>query len=204
MGMDPAGDLAPGTSTLRPGEFMPVLVDCTTVLIRNATVEARYSGGVAAFERKAPNSTFCTDGLICRLSFMHPADQMAYVDHLSRLGFQPPTQAGSPEIAVIHATHGFQFPCSWLQAAEAELDGGQRVVVAWLLGTDASTIVAPPGWEPHSGCFELSDKQLEEDYEFVELKDGVETRRHRVTGELIYQGRPTGLPRKRWWEFWKS
>ena len=180
---------------------MPVPVEDTTVLTRHATVEARYPGGVAGFGRECP-PTFCTDGLVCRVSFMHPDDAKAFVGLLSGFGFLPPTPEGSPEVAVIDGTYGFQFPCSWLEAAEVELEDGHRVISAWLLGTDPSRLVGPHGWRP-SASFILTNEQLERDYEFVTRKNGVETRRHKVTGQLIYQGRPR-IRRKRWWEFWKA
>lgn len=181
---------------------MPVVVECTTLLIRNATVEARYPDGLAGFERQCPNSTFCTDGLICRVSFMHSDDALSYLDLLVGQGFLPSTPAASPEIALIRVGYGFLFPCSWLQVALAEVGSGQTAVIAWLLGTSASQAVAPPGWSLGQ-TFDLTMSELERDYEFVKVENGVETRRHRVTGQLIYQGRPSLPGRKRWWEFWK-
>jgi hypothetical protein len=177
---------------------MPVLVDCATVVVRNATVEARFPDGVAGFERRCPNSTFCTDGLLCRVSFMHLVDAAAFIDYLGSLGFVPPS-----EIALIQMPLGPLLPCAWLHVAEADLEGGAHSVMAWLVGTDSSRFVAPPGWEPGAHSFDLTQEDLKRDYELVSIENGVETRRHRTTGQLIYQGRPR-IPRgKRWWQFWK-
>jgi hypothetical protein len=165
-------------------------------------VESRLAGGMAEFEQNCPNSTFCTDGVICRVGFMDVQDAIAYAASLENLGFLASDESGSPEIAVFQETTGFVFPCSWLQIAQAELDGGHHAMAAWLLGTNVPQFVAPPGWRPGSS-FTLTREEIERDYEYVGIKDGVESRRHRVTGEMVYQGRPR-LPRsKRWWEFWK-
>jgi hypothetical protein len=181
---------------------MPVVADCTSVLIRNATIEERYPGGVREFENNSPNRTFCTDGLVSRVAFMDPKDAEAFIDLLTGMGFVAPSELDSLEIAVFEKDVGFYFPCSWLHVAMAELGEGVEAPMAWLRGTDASTFIAPPGWQPGM-TFNMSREDVERDYELVGEEDGVETRRHRTTGELIYQGRPRVPRRKRWWEFWR-
>ena len=173
---------------------MPVVVEGASILIRNATLESAYPDGVAGYERDCPNSTFCTDGQISRIGFMDPKDANAYLTRLTEQGLEP------DDIAVFQQDVGFATPCSWLHVAVADLPDGNEALMAWLRGTDSHTFVAPPGWSPGT-IRTLTRDELERDYELVSVKKGVETRRHRVTGELIYQGR-TKAP-KRWWEFWK-
>ncbi len=181
---------------------MPVPAECTSVFLRNATVESRLPGGMTEFARNCPNATLCTDGVICSVRFMDPRDALAYLSNLEGLGFLPSTGAGSPEVAIFQEPMGFLFPCSWLQVAPLELDGGQHAMAAWLRGTDPSQLVAPPGWHPNAS-FILTREEVERDYVLVGIERGVEARRHRETGQMIYQGRPRIPRRKRWWEFWK-
>ena len=64
---------------------MGVLIEGVNVLIRNATVEQRFPGGMQEYERHCPNVTFCTDGQICRVGFMTEADAVSYIDYLHGL-----------------------------------------------------------------------------------------------------------------------
>ena len=163
---------------------MGVIAEAISVVIRVATIEARLPGGLAEYERLCPNNTFCHDESICRVGFMRPSDAREYVNHLISLGFEGPQKQRSTELAVVDQASGFLMPCDWLQ-----LDRREGVTIAWLKGTELAHFVAPPGWTP-GPMTKVSLAEIEKEYEHVDTKDGVETYRHRKTGELKYVGRP--------------
>jgi len=168
---------------------MGVLIEGENVLIRNATVEQRYPGGMQEYEQRCPNATFCTDGQICRVGFMATADAISYIDDLESLGFARPTPEGSPEVAWINQVSGFVMPCDWLDLDRIDLGGGAPTAVAWVRGTALSQLVAPPDWKPGS-VQRISFQRLKDEYDMIEVRDGVETYRHRETGVMQYIGRP--------------
>src|SRR5947209_6051739 len=53
---------------------MAVSAIAISVVVRNATIEAHFPGGMLAFARSCPNQTFCTDGTISRVGFMVQQD----------------------------------------------------------------------------------------------------------------------------------
>lgn len=170
-----------------------MLIEGENVLIRNATVDQRFPGGLQEYARCCPNSTFCTDGLICRVGFMVPADAAGYIDHLVSCGFARPTPDSSPEIALINHVTGFVLPCDWLELSRIDLGGSAPTAVARLKGTVLSQFVAPPHWKPGM-MVRIATKDLGE-CDFLGSKDGVEVFRDKLTGEHVYVGRTqTGAP----------
>jgi hypothetical protein len=167
---------------------MGVLIEGENVLIRNATVEQRFPGGMLEYERRCPNATFCTDGVICRVGFMVIADAVSHIDYLESLGFARPTQAGSPEVALINHVTGFVLPCDWLEFERIDLGGNSPTAVAWQRGTALSQMVAPPNWKP-GGVVQIATSEFQERAEFLGTKDGVDVFRDRRTGDLMYVGR---------------
>jgi hypothetical protein len=57
---------------------MALAIDGICVVVRNVTVDAKFPGGMAAFERESPNATDCSDGRICRVAFMVEADARGF------------------------------------------------------------------------------------------------------------------------------
>ena len=176
---------------------MALAIDGVCVVIRNATVEAKFPGGLVAYERECPNGTYCSDGQICRVAFMVEADAKAFAERLVTYGFRSPWSGEMPEIALIAQHFNRLERCDWLDVdlrAIADQDGRQSgVTIAWLRGDAPTTFTAPAGWKP-GGLQLVSGDKLRNDCEFAESKRGdsgsVETYRHRETGQLLYVGRP--------------
>jgi tetratricopeptide (TPR) repeat protein len=118
---------------------------------------------------------------------MTTADAASFITNLESLGFRRPTPEGSPEVALISQTAGFDHPCDWLELGRAELGDGQSAEVAWLRGTTLSNLVAPPHWKPDR-MRRISARGLAE-HEFLGTREGVDVFRDRATGELLYMGR---------------
>jgi len=170
-----------------------------SVVVRNATIEARFPGGMTAFARSCPNQTVCTDGIISRVGFMVQKDAQIFVNRLVAAGLTLlPTETAS-EIALVIQGLGFFYPCDWLQLGLFE---GYHSL--WLAGTDRGTLFIPEA-ELDSGIEPpIREEEFRESFEFIGLKANgkVEVYRHKTTGELRYVGRPF-RPVRKWWQFWK-
>jgi hypothetical protein len=167
------------------------LAEVISLIIRVGTVEARFPGGMVEYARHCPNGTFCTDGEICRVGFMHFADAQKCAEQLQSLGFLP------SEIALTNDSE-FLWPCDWLQ-----LRRQAGVAVARLQGTELTSMMTPGWWRPGNQMQCLSTEELNEDYDIIGVRENVEIYRHRKTGKEMYVGRANLQPRKRWWQFWK-
>jgi hypothetical protein len=119
---------------------MAVSAEAISVVVRNATIEARFPGGMPAFARSCPNQTFCTDGTISRVGFMAQSDAETFINRLRAAGLEPSSVGVVNEIALVIAEHGFFDSCSWLQFGL--FDGHPAV---WLAGADRDSLFVPQG-----------------------------------------------------------
>ena len=169
---------------------MALTIDGICVVIRNATVEAKFPGGIAAYERECPSATYCSDGQICRVAFMVEVDARAFAERLATYGFRCPWSGEMPDIALI-AQHSSRLePCDWLDVdllTFAAPDGRQLgATVAWLRGDKPTTFTAPAGWTPGESQTISGNDYTDYELAGAEHSHGgsVETYRHRKTGEL--------------------
>jgi hypothetical protein len=178
---------------------MAVSAEAISVVVRNATIEARFPGGMPAFARSCPNQTFCTDGTISRVGFMAQSDAETFINRLRAAGLEPSSVGVVNEIALVIAEHGFFDSCSWLQFGL--FDGHPAV---WLAGADRDSLFVPQGELNSSSGPPMLVEAFREHFEFIGLKSKgkVEVYRHKTTGELRYVGRPFH-PVRKWWQFWK-
>ena len=175
---------------------MALAIDGICVVISSNTVELRFPGGIAAYEKECPNATYCSDGKICRVAFMVESDARAFAERLTNYGFRSPSNEAS-EVALVAQRFGLLHPCGWLELDLRTIVAadGRRLgaTIAWLRGEDPAKIVAPAGWNPGEMQM-MSGADVQNSYEFVEAKERgggrVETYRHLETGQLIHIGRP--------------
>src|SRR2546428_1019185 len=178
---------------------MAVSAIAISVVVRNASIEAHFPGGMLAFARSCPNQTFCTDGTISRVGFMVQKDAQTFANRLAATGLALSPAEAASEIALVIQGQGFFSPCNWLQLGLFE--GCPSV---WMAGTDRGTLSIPE-FELNSAMDPLIRvEELRESFELIGLKANgtVEVYRHKTTGELRYVGRPFNSVRK-WWQFWK-
>ena len=178
---------------------MAVLVDCTSIVVRNSALERRFPGGVAGFQDRVPNMTYRSDGILSCVSFMVPADARVFAGALSNHGFCDPSTTSSDEIAILDQSAGFLTPCDWLIVdlrTFSTPDGGIfGATVAWIRGEEPSTFAAYPGWHPRR-IEKVSQDVLEQNYEVAQVDHDPDGRgmvtafRHRETGRMLYIGRP--------------
>jgi hypothetical protein len=172
---------------------MAVLAEMYSVVVRVTTLMGDYPGGVEAYEANCPNSTFCSDGEVCRVGFMSWADTEAFLRSLQRLNITP--EAGV--VAIIREDKGLLQASEWLEFHRIE-----GTPMGRLVDSTVESFVAPPGWAPGHRFVLMTEAELRQ-RELVADKDGVASYRDPSTGELLHVGRALVRgPRRRWWRFW--
>jgi hypothetical protein len=164
-----------------------------SVVIRISTLETYYSGGLKAYAEACPNESFCSDGEICRVGFMSWADVEGFVKSVEATGLSPELGA----VAVIREDKGLIHSCDWLEFER--IDG---TPAARLFGSTSDFLATPPNWLPGNKNELTTEAEIQEDWDRIDVKDGVETYRHRRTGEIRHIGRirvPAG--QRRWCAF---
>jgi tetratricopeptide (TPR) repeat protein len=169
---------------------MAVLAEGFTVIVRSATVAAKYPGGLEAYARDCPNATYCADAHLCRVGFMVLADAEAFVAHLEAKGLTACRGAAAEDIMLFDAEEGPRLPCAWLETARY-----RDVPIAWLTGTPTGDLHAPGGWSFDRALQRHSAAEIGERLEFVRRDGDVDVYREKVTGQELYAGRTTPPPR---------
>lgn len=123
---------------------MSVLVEAISVIVRNATLEASYPGGVAGYAADCPNGTFCSDGRLGRVGFLSAQDVRFFVDMLESHGMVHRRGLASIDIAVVDQNQGPDPGCLWLDFGR-QPDG---TACCWPAGEAIGPLVVPHGWEP--------------------------------------------------------
>ena len=121
---------------------MGVLVEAISVLVRRATLEASYPGGVPQYDTDCPNGTFCMDAHLTRVGFMLPSDVQAYVARLERSGLRFMEGGKCKDIAIVDQLRGSTMPCDWVLVGTHP----KGFTVAWYPGTSPTPMVCPNGW----------------------------------------------------------
>jgi hypothetical protein len=175
-----------------------------SVVVRVPTLLADYPGGITAYEADCPNSSFCSDGEVCRVGFMSWADTEAFLHSLQR--FRITLKAGA--VAIIREDKGLLQASEWLEFHRIE-----GTPVARLVESTVEVFVAPPGWVPGRRHVLTTEAELRQ-RELVAEQDGVATYRDQTTGDVLHVGRALtehqrsktsgkkALSEKPWWKFW--
>jgi hypothetical protein len=124
---------------------MAVLAEAFSVVVPVDVINARLSGGLAAYRTMVPNRTYCTDGRLTRVGFFAPPDVRDFVENLQGVGLRLWGDGGFVDIAVIDQHSGPTDTCSWLRF-EKHAEGFSTVRMS-----DEATlghIAAPEGWSP--------------------------------------------------------
>ena len=169
---------------------MSVLIEAISVVVRVSTLEARYPGGVAAYEADCPNGTFCSDAHLTRVGFMTPVDVRAFVEALTShfdLTFFTPND-GFVDAAVVDQRSGPTARCSWIEFEH----GSEGPAKAWLDGATPADIAVPKGWS-QAGHASLRVSPNEEAPDLlIERAGNMDQILDQDTGKVTYVGRPFG------------
>jgi hypothetical protein len=127
---------------------MAVLLEATSVIVRNAAIEAIVQGDWARFEAIVPNRTACSDGELSRVGFMHPQDAQAFVEALERFGLRHRDETGAAlDFVIADQRSGPRGTCTWLEWATVPMDSaGSHIRVVRLKGSTEQDYFTPAGW----------------------------------------------------------
>jgi hypothetical protein len=174
---------------------MAVLIEAISVVVKRASIEAKYPGGLEAFVKNAPNRTLCGDSAIVRLGFTTPADVEAFVKELERNKLAYLASGKTEDLVVVDQQRGCLAPCDWAAFGHIKLEGDATRQVAALRAKAAwdDPLVMPAGWS-HEGS--LSQKhsfvptgQIEEKLKFQRSEAGVDVYLETATGNEVYVSR---------------
>lgn len=123
---------------------MSVLAEALSVIVRVATLNTEYPGGLSRYKAACPNRSFCCDGYLTRVGFMAPADVRAFVDELQDAGLILFHDGAFKDMAVVDQIAGPTASCDWLEGGR-HTDGYSAV---WLKGSHPVDLAVPDGWTP--------------------------------------------------------
>ena len=127
---------------------MAVLVEALSVIVRNATLESLYPGGVSGYAADCPNRTFCSDGVLTRVGFMTPDDVGAFLERLETRGLVFLHDGVAADIAVVDQHEGPTTVCDWLAVGE----DAAGIRCCWLRGSARGALATPAGWTPDAAA----------------------------------------------------
>jgi hypothetical protein len=168
---------------------MSVLAECLSVVVRNTTLEAKYPGGSAAYQRDCPNGTICSDGKLTRVGFMTPDDVKAFVETIRAKGLVWLVDGEAEDLVVVDQHTGWTSFCRWLEGGRHR-DGYSAV---WLAGTVPGRMATPPDWTPDQsrGMKFVASNQLKEKVMKLAEDDGLEVWLDFESGAERFMGRTT-------------
>jgi len=125
---------------------MSVLCEAISVLVPVEVLMRAFPGGPAAYERAVSNETFCSDGVLTRVGFMHPHDVGFWIERLEDVGLtcfrqKPDGTADAIDIVVVDQLNGPTSNCDWI---ETEVISGTRA--AWLSKYGKGDFATPAAW----------------------------------------------------------
>jgi hypothetical protein len=168
---------------------LSVLIEVINVIVRCATVEAKYPGGLAGYTRAVPNQSFCDDGFIARVGFMTPEDVGVWIDRLVEAGFVfQRADESFEEIAVIDQHTGPTRPCDWLGYGELFEPPVQFAYLLAAAEQGSTDLFAPEGWEPSEESFTFVPNEERDRLQFIDSRDAVGLHIDLDTGSPTYIG----------------
>ena len=163
---------------------MAVVIEAFSVVVRNATLAAKYPGGVGGYRRDCPNNSFCADEHLSRIGFMAREDADGFVAQLAAKGLTPHRKGVAEDVALATPAAGLLRPCPWL-----EVGRWSQAIIAWLAGTQRGDVHAPANWNAERPMQHMSEEEARRRLEFVRTQDNLDVYRDRETGKELYVGR---------------
>lgn len=178
---------------------MCVLIEGISVVVKKATINQKYYGGLTQYRSDCPNQTFCADEHLTRVGFQSPDDALRFAKQLEIRGFVFVKKGRFEELALVDALKGFIKKCDWLsfsriRAHTFNSDPEARISVCQLKGTEFGDLALPPDWNLEESLSTqlmfIPNDDIYERLEFLREEDGVEIFRDKKTGKTLYLGRP--------------
>jgi len=127
---------------------MSVIIEAFSVIVRVASITEKYQGGAQAFINDLPNSTYCSDGALCRVGFMRTEDAHFYASEIMSKGLHSiALNDSNNDIAYASQSGGLVYGCGWILVREFVLNHHDDVVLcASLVGVEDRGLAVPEGW----------------------------------------------------------
>jgi len=173
---------------------MAVLIEAISVVIRADALLKVFHGDWEGFKRIVPNQTLCVDNEIVRVGFMTPDDVKSFIKKLEVIGLTFLRDDQSVDIAVVDQMKGLSARCQWLEFGHVNMtEGGQRVAVCRLVGSDVMQVVTPPEWEYEKSLSSsygfVPTEHLEKGLKYLRHENGLDVYLNPATEEEVYVGR---------------
>ncbi|MBA2668795.1 MAG: hypothetical protein H0U67_00305 [Gemmatimonadetes bacterium] len=128
---------------------MPVLLEAVSVIVRRASIERVFPGGLADFVALVPNETLCVDDDLARVGFMDPDDAAEFIDVLEECGLRCLDDDGrAQDIAVGDQVKGLTTPCDWAEWYRVDhFKSGMKIAACRLKGSASWDVALPAGWD---------------------------------------------------------
>jgi len=173
---------------------MAVLIEATSVVIRADALLQRFPSGWEAFKRIVPNQTLCADNEIVRVGFMSPMDVESFVRKLQGAGLEFLRDGEAIDIAVADQMRGLTSKCTWLEFGQVDMSGeGQRVAACWLVGSQLTQVVTPPGWKFEGSLSStfgfVPNEHAAKGMKYLRHENGLDVYLNPITGKEMYVGR---------------
>jgi hypothetical protein len=134
---------------------MSVLCEALSVLVRAATLDEKYPGGLAAYRSGVPNQTWCSDGKLTRVGFMLE-DVLSYLGVLrARSALVTDVNGRWIDVAVVDQFTGPTAPCNWVK-----FERHAQYSHAWRLGFPPGPLATPDHWVPGGLQFHSDESSL--------------------------------------------
>lgn len=191
---------------------MAVLIEGTSVVIKDSSLKSKYFGGIEEFKKTIPNNTYCTDDELHRVGFMTPMDVENYVRLLESQGLVFLEKQKCIDFAVVDMLRGSTMSCDWFGFSRSKLFSDRTEFthceedfsIGWLIPEIGAygipvdknfklNIVTPQGWNPDKALYSHNfvPKEKVKD-KLIELETSERTVKYwySKTGEFVYTGRP--------------
>ena len=180
---------------------MSVLIEGICVVVKRATIEEKYRGGVARYAEDCPNTMYCADEHLTAVGFQVLDDAYRWIRRLEIQSFVFIQKGVYRDIAVVEKLRGPCRKCAWLDFSNIRTQlpsAGEttEISVCRLAGTEPGDPAMPTGWRLEDSqktrmrYFQLDG--IEQKLQFLEEKNGVEVYRDTETGDTVHIGRPFG------------
>lgn len=165
---------------------MAIAIEGATIVARLDRIAEFVDGGLDAV-RQLQNTTssiaFADDDL-WRCAFMVDAEAIEFLDRLKQLGLNA-IPGPDPDVVLTNEFNLEVTPyCEWLKLARI-----QKAVIAWLDGTEPTSIVAHDGWSLENGSGLERHSETEAGLEFLRREGGIEAYFDKNAGKEIYLAR---------------
>lgn len=165
---------------------MAIAIEGATIVARLDRIAELVDGGLDGVRQLQVGtcSIAFTDDNLWRCSFMVDAEAIEFLDRLRQLGLNA-IPGPDPDVVLTNEFDLEVMPyCEWLKLARI-----QKAVIAWLDGTEPTSIVAHDGWSLENGSGLERHSKADAGLEFLRREDGVEAYFDNKAGKEIYLAR---------------